>query len=113
MISNPVDVIENELKVLLNETKKKHSNIKEVLHFIFLIRFNILIFFEQLIYEATLRLNEYKSDQNSNKHLPIAEVLRPLKSLPETKNIKLILLGLGTFQKLLNNQIISSVFKYP
>jgi len=30
MISNPVDIIENELKVLLNETKKKHSNIKEV-----------------------------------------------------------------------------------
>lgn len=30
MISNPAEIIENELKVLLNETKKKNSNIKEV-----------------------------------------------------------------------------------
>lgn len=30
MFSNPVEIIENELKVLLNETKKKNSNIKEV-----------------------------------------------------------------------------------
>lgn len=30
MISNPVEIIENELKILLNETKKKNSNIKEV-----------------------------------------------------------------------------------
>jgi len=58
-------------------------------------------------------LNEYKSDQSSNKHLPITEVLRPLKYLPETKNVKLILLGLGTFQKLLNNQIIFSVNIFP
>lgn len=67
--------------------------------------------FSKLIYEATLRMNEYKSDHHPNKHLPIAEVLKPLKSLPETKNIKLILLGLTTFQKLLNSQIISNVSK--
>lgn len=65
--------------------------------------------FLKLIYEATLRMNEYKSDQHPNKHLPTAEVLKPLKRLPETKNIKLILLGLSTFQKFLNSQIISNV----
>lgn len=30
MISNPIDIIENELKNLLNEIKKKHTNIKDV-----------------------------------------------------------------------------------
>ena len=35
MLSNHVDLVENEIKNLLNETKKKYNNIKEVSLFIY------------------------------------------------------------------------------
>lgn len=41
MLSNHVDLVENEIKNLLNETKKKYNNIKEVILFLF---FNFLTF---------------------------------------------------------------------
>ena len=48
-------------------------------------------------------MNEYKSDQHPNKHLPTAEVLKPLKRLPETKNIKLILKNKNKLNKIRKN----------
>lgn len=57
--------------------------------------------------EAHTKIAEVKLDPS--KDLPMNEILKALKYIPETKNSKLIILGLNCFQKFLNNQILKKV----
>ncbi len=60
--------------------------------------------------EAAIKIAEIKVDPS--KDLPRNEILKALKYIPDTKNSKLIIMGLNCFQKFLNNQILQKVIEF-
>lgn len=62
---------------------------------------------KKILNEANTKIAEIKLDPS--KDLPMNDILKALKYIPETKNSKLIIMGLNCFQKFLNNQILQKV----
>ena len=120
---NHMEIIENELKLLQTETKKKFNTIKDVKYYFkhpqkllnrhLMMHKSILAISKKSLKRNKALVNIIRISFNNSIYtvkFPINEILKPILMIPSTKNTNMMAIGLSVVQKLITYDLLQDVF---